>query len=452
MKNIASRTAMALLLAGLLLFGLLTFFIRYFIFSDDWFSHSHSSDGLSVERVLDRGGKVLYAPKSDQTYSKNAAVRRATVHLVGDTKGYIDPLMLRQYLPELAGFDKINGTYGMQSGTGVVELTVESSIQTVALQALGSRKGTVGVYNYRTGEILCAVTSPTFDPCDPPVVEDGDSRWDGLYLHRFFSAAYTPGSIFKLVTTAAALETIPDILDQHFTCTGSIKVNGEVIRCQGGKAHGEQTVKEALANSCNCAFAQIAQEVGPSVLQRKAEQIGVTQSLFVDGYRTRAGSFDLTGADKNRLAWAGIGQDVDLVNPCQYMTYMGAIASGGRAALPYLVRRVSSNGEERYRAEPQRSQIMITRDAAEVLTEFMHNNVVRMYAPVNFSDVKVCAKSGTAEVAGSNPTSTFAGFLDSEKYPLAFVVVVEEGGSGAASPVAAAVLRACINVMYAESK
>ncbi|MBQ2328624.1 MAG: penicillin-binding protein, partial [Oscillospiraceae bacterium] len=95
---------------------------------------------------------------------------------------------------------------------------------------------------------------------------------------------------------------------------------------------------------------------------------------------------------------------------------------------------------------------MITRKAADELADLMHNNVVRMYAPVNFSGVKVCAKSGTAEVNGKENTATFAGFIDSDQFPLAFIIVVEEGGSGAAtcSPIAANVLWACLNVMRSE--
>ena len=453
MRSTASRTGMALILAGLLLFGLMSFLIRYAVFSDEWISHSNRSGVASIEQVVDRGGNVLYEPHEDKAYADDALIRKATVHLLGDREGNIDPLLLKEYIPQLVGFDKIDGTYGVKGGNGHVALTIDAGVEKVALQALGGRKGTVGVYNYKTGEVLCAVTSPTFDPYKAPTVaDDADKTWEGLYLHRLFHVTYTPGSIFKLVTTAAALESIPDIQKQTFTCTGTITVNGEVIHCQSNKAHGTQTLAEALANSCNCAYAQIAQQVGAERLTRKVEQIGVTDRLFVDGYWTKAGSFDLSGADANRVAWAGIGQDIDMVNPCQYMTWMGAIANGGRAAGPHMVRSVESGGKLRYLAQTTYTESMITADAAAVLADLMHNNVEEMYQPVNFSGVKVCAKSGTAETYGQENTATFAGFIASSRYPLAFVVVVEEGGSGArtCSPIAANVLWACMNVMKAE--
>lgn len=82
-------------------------------------------------------------------------------------------------------------------------LTLSAAAQTAAYQALGNYHGTVGVYNYKTGEILCAVTSPSYDPDNMPDVEaDTSGAYDGVYVNRFFQAAYTPGSIFKIVTLA----------------------------------------------------------------------------------------------------------------------------------------------------------------------------------------------------------------------------------------------------------
>ena len=82
-------------------------------------------------------------------------------------------------------------------------LTVSADVQRTALAALDGRKGTVGVYNYKTGEILCAVSSPTYDPDDVPDVEGNPETYEGVYVNRFLHATYTPGSVFKLVTAAA---------------------------------------------------------------------------------------------------------------------------------------------------------------------------------------------------------------------------------------------------------
>lgn len=457
MKSIAKRTYFALILAFILLFGVLSFVIRYFLYAERWVSftgspHLYTNGQLDTGEILDRSGKLLYSSEKGKSYSDDALVRRATLHLMGDKAGNIPARILRTYASKLVGYDKLNGTAAMEDGGGSLELTVSAQVQSLALQAMQGKKGAVGVYNYRTGEILCALSTPSFDPLDPPDLEtdNADGRYDGVYVYRFFHSSYTPGSIFKLTTLAAALERDPGLTEQSFTCEGSLTVNGERISCP--RAHGTQSLREALANSCNCAFAQISLQTGKQALSAKAEAIGVNRRMELDGITTAKGSFDLSQAGDNDLAWAGIGQYTDLVNPCQYMVYMGAIANGGRAALPYLVESARCGGRETYRHEAAMTDQMLTEESAATLRELMHYNVTQMYGAVNIPGLEVCAKSGTAEVGADANTATFAGFLAEEKYPLAFIVVVEEGGAGSAAgaPIARTVLEGCINLLDGE--
>ena len=134
------------------------------------------------------------------------------------------------------------------------------------------------------------------------------------------------------------------------------------------------------------------------------------------------------------------------------MVFMGAIGNGGRAAEPYLVESARCGGRETYAAKTKLGPEMISADAAETLRELMHYNVTKMYSSVDIPGVDVCAKSGTAEVGSDANTATFAGFLDSERYPLAFIVIVEEGGAGSSTcaPIARAVLDGCINILNGE--
>ena len=271
-----------------------------------------------------------------------------------------------------------------------------------------------------------------------------------MYIYRFFHASYTPGSIFKLTTLAAALDKDPGLAEETFTCEGSLTINGERITCP--KAHGEQTLREALAHSCNCAFAQISLRTGKSALAAQAAATRLGESLSIDGIMTTRGHFDLSGAADNDLAWAGIGQYTDMVNPCQYMVYMGAIAGGGEAAEPYLVSSASCGGRETYAAETEQTPRMLSKNAAATLRDLMRYNVKNVYGKVDIPGVEVCAKSGTAEVGTDANTATFAGFIADEEYPLAFIVIVEEGGAGSSTcaPIARDVLQACINVLDAE--
>jgi peptidoglycan glycosyltransferase len=93
------------------------------------------------------------------------------------------------------------------------------------------------------------VSSPTYDPVDPPEISDDDSSYEGVYINRFLSSTYTPGSTYKLVTTAAAIENIEDLYDRTFTCTGTYEIGRDVVTCPG--VHGSLTIEEALAVSCH---------------------------------------------------------------------------------------------------------------------------------------------------------------------------------------------------------
>ena len=325
-------------------------------------------------------------------------------------------------------------------------LTIDSDWNKAAWQALNGRKGTVGVYNYKTGEILCLVSSPSFDPRNIPGDLETNSKYEGVYLNRFLSSTFTPGSVFKTVTLAAALEEIPGLEDRTWTCEGSVQIGGETITCGG--VHGEQTIRDALANSCNVVFGQLAVELGGDTLARYAGKVGLTDSYSVDGIPTAAGSFSFTGdiTDAN-LAWAGIGQYHDAVNPCSLMVYMGAIANGGKSALPRLIQQVDRPVLPTLPRLTRHTGQLLSSSTADALADMMSNNVAVSYGEKRFSGMDLCAKSGTAEVGGDQkPHAWFAGFLRDEEFPYAFVVLVENGGSGAsvAGDVASAVLKAIL--------
>ena len=308
----------------------------------------------------------------------------------------------------------------------------------------------MGVYNYQTGEILCMVSTPTFDPENPPDNVENDSRYEGVYLNRFLSATYTPGSVFKLVTTAAAIEKIPDLESRTFTCDGSIEIGGQTVTCPS--AHGEMDIYDALSNSCNGVYAALAAELGGKTLWQYTKKAGLLDALSVSGISTAAGSFTAAADGSADLGWSGVGQYNDLVNPCAMMTYVGTIANGGTQVVPRLIRKeaaASGLPSGIYRAEKHSGAMKS--DTCELLTDMMRNNVVDHYGQSQFGDLAVCAKSGTAEVgSGQRPHSWFVGFIDDGAHPLAFVVVVENGGSGAsvAGSIAAKVLNAAAEAGY----
>ena len=453
MKKVSGRAIFPLILAIVLLAGTVLLCVRYFVKAGEWVTFSgspHVYTGVNLDGgvVTDRDGTLLLDSTDGRTYSADAVTRTATMHLLGDRYGYIQAPLLGSFADDMIGFDKINGLYGAEGTEANAALTLSAAAQTAAYQALGNYHGTVGVYNYKTGEILCAVTSPSYDPDNMPDVDaDTSGVYDGVYVNRFFQAAYTPGSIFKIVTLAAAIETVPDWESLTFTCEGKTIIGGQEIICEG--VHGTITLKQALAHSCNVAFGELAGKVGTKALMEYAEKLGLSESLECDGIPVKAGTVDLKDADAGDLAWAGIGQYTDQVNALTFMRAMGRIAGGGTGAEPYLMAKITRGEKTAYEAKTETSSRALKAETAAKLTEYLRNNVATMYGDWQFGGLNVCAKSGTAEHEGETADAMFAGFCVDENCPLAFVVFVENGGSGSAvaAPIAAKVLQVCAAAM-----
>lgn len=454
MNRIAGRSGITLFLVLILVGGLVFFLGEYVLQAKTWVStpgspHVYNAGNLGCGIVTDRTGTLLLNMMNDCQYSDDLLLRMSTIHWLGDREGNISAPAPSHYAQELAGFDLVNGIYSYAGTGGQAVLTLYAPAQVAALEAMGGYKGTVAVYNYKTGEILCAVSTPTYDPDAVPDIEGGTTGiYEGVYLNRFTQANYVPGSIFKVLTTAAAIETVPGIEDEVFHCDGDYLVDGNQVSCT--RAHGEQTLSEALTNSCNCAYAQIGLRLGGGALQEYVEKFALTESLTFDGITTAEGYFDLENATDPEIAWSAIGQHHDAVNPCRFMTFMGAIAGNGSCAQPYLVAEVRSGGSRTYAAETVTTQPIMSEATARKLQSYLRGNVEMGYGDENFPGLQVCAKSGTAELDGEQEDNAmFAGFVQDERYPLAFFVAVEGGGYGSYTcvPIISQVLQVCKEAM-----
>ena len=456
MNRVTKRTWLMGLFVMILVCGMVFFLWDYWNHASAWISapgspHVSNRGNIGVGTVTDRFGTMLLDMGQERTYSASEATRKSTLHWLGDRQGKISAGAVSHYAGAMVGFDPVNGIYSASGASGgVMTLSLSERVQNAALEALA---GTVAVYNYKTGEILCALTSPTFDPDKVPDIEgDTSGKYEGIYLNRFLQSAYIPGSIFKVVTTAAALEHVPDIQEDSFLCTGTLEYgegdNVATVTCEN--AHGTVSLKTALAKSCNCAFAHIAEKIGKKNMIKTVEKLRVVQPLSFDGVTTAAGKYDLENAGTASFAWSCIGQHTDLVNPARFMTFMGAIAGGGSAARPYVVKEVICGDEVTYEAETVTMEPVMSREIAETLKAYMRSNVKNVYGDWNFNGLSVCAKSGTSQLGGGEISNAmFAGFVADEKYPLAFIAVVENAGYGAsaAMPVVSKVLNACTAAM-----
>ena len=416
MKRIKRRAAAVWVVAALVLAGVGLFLFRLSQSGGDWAMYRANAsiyeNGLLRSGTLtDRNGLVLAkAEEGEHSYADSAAVRKASLHAVGDFEGYIGTGALSAYAPELTGYRWWKGTTG-EGGT--VRLSIDANLQTAAWNALNGRSGAAVVINYESGEVLCMVSSPAYDPA-----VGADESLEGVYLNRATHGAYTPGSVFKLVTLAAALEEIPDLPERRFLCQQQLVVAADTVTCTGW--HGEQTAEQALANSCNCAFGQLALELGADTLAKYAEKLGLSGSLKLDGITTAAGRFDKAEAGTAHLAWSGIGQHKDLATPYAVARFCAAIARGGSVKEPTLLKD-RDNGETR----------LLPVSTAAALGDMMEYTVTHTYGRDRFPGLDLCAKSGTAEIGDGSSHAWFAGYLQSGA-PLAFAVVIERGGGGLA--------------------
>lgn len=411
--------------------------------------HVYENSNVGSARVVDPEGIVLLDTTQGRVYAENSGLRQAMLHYLGDRNGFIRPGALTHHMEHLTGYDRFNGVYGHDRETGELTLTISARVQVAALNAMAGRKGTIAVYNYKTGQILCAVSTPTFDPDNvPDIAGDTTGIYEGVYLNRFLQSTYPPGSIFKIVTTAAALECVDGIEDMRFSCTGEYFVGGGRVTCE--RAHGQLSLKTAFAQSCNCSYAQIALLIGAEQMEAYVEKYAILDAVSFDGLTGVTGNYDLEDAGKLGLAWSAIGQYTDLINPAAYLRFLGAVAGGGSGAEPYLVEKATLAGETTYQAQTVATERILSSELAQTLRELMANNVQTVYGAGNFAGLSVCAKSGTSELGGGlKPNAMFAGFVTDSSYPLAFIVVVENGGYGASTcvPILSQVLQQCKDVL-----
>ncbi len=450
MKQIFTRSLSVAALTVLFTLGLLLLYLRLAV-SGDRFAvyptnrHYYENGSLVVAgTITDRRGVVLAKTEDGtRTFHEDETIRKATVHAVGDLEGFVATGVHSAFLPELTGYDRLNGAYCPGGKGNDLQLTIDAELSATAYRALGSRAGAVGVYNYQTGEMLCMVSTPSFDPAKGAK----SAQNKGAYVNRLLSGSYAPGSIFKLVTALSVLENLPEAETLAYSCSRGVTIGGEWLSCLGN--HGEVNLEEALVRSCNAAFAQFALRLGRDALTATARQVGFNKSLSVDGVSCTKSLYDVKEANDIDFGWSGIGQYSDTVNPFQYLTFMGAIAGGGRCAWPYFVEYVDSLSGDIKTLGGHRHVSMMKASAAERLGDMMRKDVTDHYGEGDFAGLELCAKTGTAEVGDkSTPHSWFVGFCRAADKPYAFVVVVENAGSGlgAASSVAARVLQAAPTV------
>ncbi|MCG9968464.1 cell division protein FtsI [Pelotomaculum terephthalicicum JT] len=359
------------------------------------------------------------------------------------------------YLLGMEGSDSvrnfINRLLGKEQKGGDLTLTIDSSLQELAEQLLGNRRGAVVLVDTRTGALRVVASAPGYDPNRleeywPVLVQAADSP----LLNRAAQGAYPPGSTFKIITAAGALADKPGLADSTFNCQGYLMVGG--YKLTDLAVHGEVDLKKALAVSCNTTFAQLGLGLGTDSFYRTFKAFGLDQDPG-PGIAVRPGTLAAPGdMIQTELASSAIGQGEVLVSPLHMALAAAAIANQGVIMHPYLVESVRDSSGAAVQSVTQRQWLTATTPAISGIIKEGMIDAVRggTATAAAVSGVKVAGKTGSAQNPHGKTHAWFIGFAPAEQPRLAVAVVLENAGSGAsvAAPVAGSLLATALAKGY----
>ena len=323
-------------------------------------------------------------------------------------------------------------------------LTIDLDFEKRLTEMIQDRKATIAFLDLKTNELLALASSPGFDPNVFVSPSGGEERLEFLrdrdspLLDRGAGAAYPPGSVFKLVTALAGLETGKITPQTTFNCPGTfrLKPGSRPFHCWWDKGHGRLDLYHAIERSCNVYFYNVGRLVGADALAETARKLGFGQTFEMELTNLAPGLVPDSEWKKNRLheAWyAGetlsfaVGQSYLLVSPLQVLRLAALIAKNGEWVELKIVRGTEEPGK------PQPKKIAIQEKNLRVIRQGMLRVVQSDYGTGQLARVdfdQLAAKTGTAQAPPKNPHAWITGFFPYRDPQIAFVVMLEHGGSG----------------------
>ncbi|MER5431240.1 penicillin-binding protein 2 [Streptomyces sp. NPDC002588] len=416
-----------------------------------------TGEQLRYERTYLDG--PLYAPVTG--FSSQEYGTSFLEHAEDDLLSGVDPM--------LAGFPLWNElTRGRPPGGNVVT-TLDVGAQRAAYEGLAGRKGAVAAVEPATGRILALVSVPSYDPSvlsgNDAAAERAWARLNGdpdkPMLNRAVRQTYPPGSTFKVVTAAAALDAgvITD-LDRPTRSPAPYRLPGTTTSLTNeGDGCGDAPLRAAFEWSCNTVFAKLGVDVGLARMSRTARAFGFNDTRVRVPFPVATSTFD-TSLDRAQLALSSIGQYNTRATPLQMAMVSAAVANGGQVREPFLVERTTRRGGATVatagsRAVRQAMYPSTARRLRELMEDVVREGTGRTAA---IRGARVGGKTGTAQHGIGNSGTPYAWFVswaqgarDFEP-SVAVAVVVEDGranrgeitGGGVAAPIARAVMKAVL--------
>ena len=451
----------------LLLFAVMIAYFCYsvYFYGGRWVSNAHNpriasgKQNVIMGAVSDRDGTVLAYTDAvgERRYHSSRATRMAVSQVVGDDGGKVSTGVDTFHAQYLLGFkagvlERLSDAFSGEPQRGdSLQLTISERLSRHISECFPEgKRGAVVVMNYKTGEILAMVSMPQFDPTDMDAALRDETA--GALVNRATQGLYPPGSTFKMVTLASALQNLPDLQDFAFDCTGYYAVGSYSVTEK--EAHGPQTLSQAFTNSCNTTFAALSQDLGYEMLGDTAQQLGFNENFLFSDLIVYNSSYPIDNLSDDDLAWSSIGQGRVLASPMHMALIASTIANGGVMTEPRLIRKIvtAQGGERALPAAAQPRQAISGEIAAQLEKEMIRvvkSGTGRRAALGN--GYVVAGKTGSAEASNDKSIDShawFVGYITNDNAPYAVSVLVENGGSGGsvAAPLAKKALEKAVNL------
>ena len=319
-----------------------------------------------------------------------------------------------------------------------IRLTIDATIQEIVEKAMRecyevnkAQAVHALVMDVYTGAVLAMCSKPDYDPNDPP--REQLDALQSLMRIRLISDSYEPGSTFKILTAAAALDSGVTTPEDGFYCSGKIKVDGDTIKCWGSP-HKAETMAQALQNSCNPVFVELALRMGAQRFYQYLHAFGLGSKTNIDLQGEESGILIPVNSVKNvDLARIGFGQSV-AVTPIQLLTAACSVLNGGRLMRPYLLKEaVSPDGTVLYRTSPKVVSTPISEETSRTMRKLLED-VVAVGGAKNarIPGYRIGGKTGTAQVYKDGRIvrnvhiGSFLGFAPADDPRIALLVIVDE--------------------------
>ena len=344
-----------------------------------------------------------------------------------------------------------------------LELTIDFRIQNIVEKVLsetmlntGAKSASVVVTNPQNNEILASVTLPSYNLNEKP--EDNLESFNALSRASLIVDTFEPGSTFKAIVTAIALEEGIISKHNHFYCGGFRIINGVTIRCARRTGHGSQSLEQGLMNSCNCVFMDLIAKIGVKKFYEYLDRFGFTSSLGIDfPGEVVAVLMPMPSVTDADLARMGFGQTIAL-SAMQLMTGFASVINGGRVISPHFIKKIYSNDNiVVYNHKETVKENIFSANTSEQMRDMLYSVVSKgggKNAKVENFDI-IGGKTGTAQkyengkVAQGKYIASFVGFApyDNPEF-LVYVIIDEPQGAYYGGVVAAPVAKSVFQELF----